>query len=114
MTHPLASGYVRREPENTVLHQVVREHLETFLAQARENGRGLPLPSKISCATTSLFAPLPLQLLRHLAALVPPPRWLQTRRLQRRGIPQPLEVPGASCASADYYGYSSNRAPLCP
>jgi hypothetical protein len=39
---PLSSGYKRREPENTVLHQVVREHLATFLAQAREDGRGLP------------------------------------------------------------------------
>ncbi len=41
---PLA-GYQRREPEKTLLHQVVREQLETFLAAAREksaHGRGLP------------------------------------------------------------------------
>jgi hypothetical protein len=41
---PLA-GYRRREPEKTVLHQVVRDRLETFLATARErseHGRGLP------------------------------------------------------------------------
>jgi hypothetical protein len=37
--------YRRREPEKTLLHTVVREHLESFLAQARErssHGRGLP------------------------------------------------------------------------
>ena len=39
---PSATG---REPEKTLLHQVLREHLETFLAAARERsayGRGLP------------------------------------------------------------------------
>ena len=30
--------YVPRQPERTVLHQVVREHLETFLAEARHRG----------------------------------------------------------------------------
>src|SRR6266498_4124540 len=38
-------GYRRREPEKTLLHQVVRERLEPFLAAARErsaHGRGLP------------------------------------------------------------------------
>jgi hypothetical protein len=41
---PYASGsYARREPENTVLHRIVREHLETFLATVREErGKGLP------------------------------------------------------------------------
>ena len=39
---PLISGYRRREPETTVLHEVMREHLETFLAHIREDGRGLP------------------------------------------------------------------------
>ena len=34
--------YRRREPEGTVLHQVVREHLLTFLEEAQETGRGLP------------------------------------------------------------------------
>jgi len=32
------SAYIRRRPENTVLHQVVRVHLETFLAEARLRG----------------------------------------------------------------------------
>jgi hypothetical protein len=36
--------YVRRQPEQTVLHQVVREHLETFLAEARRRGGGEGLP----------------------------------------------------------------------
>jgi hypothetical protein len=31
---------VRRRPEQSVLHGVVREHLETFLAEARERGGG--------------------------------------------------------------------------
>ena len=35
--------YVRRQPEPTILHRVVREHLETFLAEARlRGGEGLP------------------------------------------------------------------------
>ena len=50
---PAASGagygrarctYVRRRPEDTVLHHVVREHLETFLAEARLRGGGEGLP----------------------------------------------------------------------
>ena len=41
---PDASGrYARREPEHTVLHRVVREHLETFLQTVREE-RGKALP----------------------------------------------------------------------
>ena len=36
--------YVRRQPEQSVLHQVVREHLETFLAEARLRGNGEGLP----------------------------------------------------------------------
>jgi hypothetical protein len=38
-------GYHRREPEKTLLHQVVRDRLEPFLALARERsarGHGLP------------------------------------------------------------------------
>jgi len=38
-------GYHRREPERTLLHQVVRDRLEPFLASARErsaHGHGLP------------------------------------------------------------------------
>jgi hypothetical protein len=40
------STYVRRQPEATVLHQVVREHLETFLAEARLRGGGEELPGR--------------------------------------------------------------------
>jgi len=36
--------YVRRRPEDTVLHRVVREHLETFLAETRVRGGGQGLP----------------------------------------------------------------------
>jgi len=36
--------YVRRRPEDTVLHRVVREHLETFLAEARRRGDGTGVP----------------------------------------------------------------------
>ena len=35
---------MRRRPEDTVLHQVVREHLETFLAEARLRGGGEGVP----------------------------------------------------------------------
>ena len=38
---PLPCTYRRRDPEGTVLHQVVRENLSTFLAEA-EAHRGLP------------------------------------------------------------------------
>ena len=35
--------YERRRPEETILHCVVREHLETFLAQVQaRTGTGLP------------------------------------------------------------------------
>ncbi len=36
--------YVRRQPEQSVLHRIVREHLETFLAEARQRGGGEGLP----------------------------------------------------------------------
>ena len=36
--------YVRRQPEQSVLHGVVREHLETFLAEARVRGGGDGVP----------------------------------------------------------------------
>jgi Transposase zinc-binding domain len=41
---PVASlGYTPRQAEHTVLHQVIREHLETFLATAaRADPAGLP------------------------------------------------------------------------
>jgi hypothetical protein len=37
----LPSGYRRRDPEGTVLHEVVREHLSTFLLECAQEG-GLP------------------------------------------------------------------------
>lgn len=36
---------IRRVPEQTLLHSVVREHLETFLAEVRLRGDGQGLPS---------------------------------------------------------------------
>jgi hypothetical protein len=39
---PLPPGYHRRQPEKTVLHEVVRENLESFLVELREEGRSLP------------------------------------------------------------------------
>ena len=42
---PFTPGYVPRLAERSVLHEVVRETLETFLAQARartEHGFGVP------------------------------------------------------------------------
>ncbi len=42
-TAPLPGTYRRREPERSVLHTVIREHLETSLEQARYlNGEGYP------------------------------------------------------------------------
>lgn len=42
-----AHPYVRRQPENGVLHRVLREHLETFLEEARLRGGGEGLPAFI-------------------------------------------------------------------
>ena len=42
---PQAQPYRRRHPENTTLHRIVREHLETYLAEAEEAdpmGDGVP------------------------------------------------------------------------
>ena len=44
-SRPVPAGYCRREPEKTVLYQVVARHLETFLEEARqrsESGAGYP------------------------------------------------------------------------
>jgi len=44
-SRPLPPGYRPRRPQQSVLHRVVREHLETFLAQGREqseSGEGYP------------------------------------------------------------------------
>ena len=44
-THPLLPpGYARRRPERSVLHQVLREHLETFLERVGEDPGGPGLP----------------------------------------------------------------------
>jgi hypothetical protein len=37
-------GYRRREPERTLLHEVVAEHLATFLADARARSDGAGVP----------------------------------------------------------------------
>ena len=42
LTAGSARGYERRRPEETTLHTVVREQLETFLARARERDRPVP------------------------------------------------------------------------
>ena len=39
---PLRPGYAPRRPEQTLLHRVVRENLETLLAEASADGEGLP------------------------------------------------------------------------
>ena len=37
-----ARSYERRRPEDTLLHQIVREHLSTFLAEAESSGGRIP------------------------------------------------------------------------
>jgi len=42
---PLSSGYRRREPEKTLLYEVVEQNLPAFLAETMEkspDGEGLP------------------------------------------------------------------------
>ena len=44
-SRPLPPGYRPRRPQQSVLHRVVREHLESFLADGRErceSGEGYP------------------------------------------------------------------------
>ena len=36
------SNYRRREPEKSLLHETVRGHLKTFLAEIEQDGSGLP------------------------------------------------------------------------
>jgi len=43
-TLPAALGYRSRHPEDGVLHRVITDHLETFLAEARARGDGEGLP----------------------------------------------------------------------
>ena len=52
---PLPPAYRRRQPENTVLHAVVREHLETFLAvgSRRKTEKATLGSSSASSAVTS-------------------------------------------------------------
>ena len=38
----MASRYRRREPEKSLLHETVRQHLKTFLAGLEQDGTGLP------------------------------------------------------------------------
>ena len=40
-----ARPYLRRQPENGVLHRVLREHLESFLEEGRARGAGEGLPA---------------------------------------------------------------------
>ena len=42
-----APGYRRREPENSLLHQTVRGHLKTFLAELEEHNDGSGLPRSL-------------------------------------------------------------------
>jgi hypothetical protein len=37
------SGYARRDPEKTLLHEVIRQHWQTFAARASDQGKELPL-----------------------------------------------------------------------
>ncbi|HVH45613.1 MAG TPA: transposase zinc-binding domain-containing protein, partial [Labilithrix sp.] len=46
MSSVLAGAYRPRRPTETVLHALVREHLETFVAHARET-YGAPLPKYV-------------------------------------------------------------------
>jgi len=42
--------YCRREPERTILHSVVRDGLEPFLATARQHGSGKGMPAHVERA----------------------------------------------------------------
>jgi len=41
-SHPLTGTYQRHQPEHSLLYQVLAEHLETFLQQARTSDHALP------------------------------------------------------------------------
>ena len=50
---PFSGVYRRRQPETTVLHAVVRENLETFLADGRSRGDGVIPSSSDGCSSTN-------------------------------------------------------------
>jgi transposase-like protein len=52
---PGSLGYRPREPDATVLHEIVHEHLETFLAEARLRGGGSGLPSFVESELRDLL-----------------------------------------------------------
>jgi hypothetical protein len=58
--------YVRRQPEQSVLHGVMREHLETFLAEARGRGGGDGVPRFVERELRE-FLTLPFRLRYRLA-----------------------------------------------
>ena len=71
---PLPGGYRRREPENTALHAVVRENLETLLPTTPDGRVRLQLlrPWPNPAGRTEIVLD-PQAFLRRMAALVPAP-----------------------------------------
>jgi hypothetical protein len=50
-----SASYRRREPERTILHQVVRDHLDEFLDRADARSEGArPLPKYVKLALVRL------------------------------------------------------------
>ena len=78
--------YCRRRPEHTVLYRLVQEHLETYLALARDgdgSGQGVPrsvervLPARLHLISKEL-QPLPRG--------VPAPAWMPLSGVHKRQI----------------------------
>jgi hypothetical protein len=52
----ISPRYRRREPERTVLHETVRVHLKTFLAEMEQRGDGAGLPGFVVMSSSGYLA----------------------------------------------------------
>ena len=86
---------VRRHPEHGVPQRVMRERLETFLADARQRGGGDGMPRRRARAITGYVN---RQLIQAAAWLLAPPRReFKRRRRWRRSTGTRRWPPGSTC-----------------
>ena len=82
--HPAGTcaSYERRRPEETVLYQLVQEHVETFFAQVEaETGAGLPDFVKEEFDALSILRSVNGTSLYHYSRMRHPTPWLSARAL---------------------------------
>ena len=76
------TSYERRRPEETVLYQLVQEHVESFFAQIEaETGAGLPDFVKDEFEALSILRSVNGTSLYHSSRMRHPTPWLSARAL---------------------------------